>query len=404
MTRPPIYLDGFSTTPLAPEALAAMQGAWATPGNASSPHGLGQRAHAVLERGRKQVADLIGCLPSELTFTSGATEANNLALRGVAAWARNETPDRRKLVVSAVEHKAVLETAKHLALDGFEVVIAPVDGCGLVDLSRLATLVDETTRLVSVMLVNNETGVVQPVEEIAQLCRERGALLHSDGAQAVGKCRLDVFDLGVDYLSISAHKLYGPMGVGALYVASGAPKPMPQIFGGGQERGMRAGTEPIPLVAGFGAAAEAAQARLDEDGERAAALKTLFLEALTAAGIAYRRVTDKAPVVSGGIALFFPEASADDLVSRVAERLCISTGSACTSGQVLPSHVLQAMGLDHQQSSSVLRFFFSRFNSESEVVEAVAILGDALQSRGSPLDDLASARYDARHEACADRP
>jgi len=389
--------------PLAPEALAAMKEAWAAPSNASSPHGLGQRAHALLDRSRKQVADLIGSASSELTFTSGATEANNLVLRGVADWARNETTHRRRLVVSAVEHKAVLETAKHLELRGFEVIIAPVDHCGLVDLSHLATLVDEATLLVSVMLVNNETGVVQPVQEIAQLCRDRGALLHSDGAQAVGKLPLDVFDLGVDYLSVSAHKLYGPMGVGALYVASDAPKPIPQIFGGGQERGLRAGTEPVPLIAGFGAAAEAAQAQLDEDGAHAAALKMVFLDALAAAGTAYRCVTNEAPVVNGGIALSFPEVSADDIVSRVADRLCISTGSACTSGQVLPSHVLQAMGLDHRQSRSVIRFYFSRFNSEPEVIEAATILGDAVRSCASPLDALASQRYDAAHEACADR-
>ncbi|PHP19185.1 hypothetical protein CG471_13685 [Sphingobium sp. IP1] len=404
MTRQPIYLDGFSTTPLAPEALAAMQAAWAGPGNASSPHAAGQRALAILDRGRKQVADLIGCSAGEVIFTSGATEANNLALRGIAEWGRRGGSERRRVVVSAIEHKAVLEAAKRLVLDRFEVVVAPVDRAGVIDLTRLEALVDDETLLVSVMLVNNETGVVQPIREVAQICRSRGVLLHSDGAQGVGKRPVNVFDLGVDYLSISAHKLYGPMGVGALYVASDAPKPVAQVFGGGHERGMRAGTEPVPLVAGFGAAAEVARSCLEADSERSAMLKDAFVQALSAAGVSYNFVTERAPVIDGGLALSFPSTSGDDLAGRVSKRLCISTGSACNSGQVTFSHVLQAMGIDGDVSQSVVRFFFGRMNTIEEVRSAALIIAEAVNEARTPLDESASERYGVGHEACAYRP
>lgn len=403
MTPQPIYLDGFSTTPLAPEALAAMQFAWGAPANASSPHSAGQRALTILERGRAQVAGLISCSSNEVIFTSGATEANNLAVRGVAEWARRGGSDRRRIVVSAVEHKAVLEVSKRLAIDGFDVSLAPVDRHGVVDLARLAALINESTLLVSVMLVNNETGVVQPIKEIAQICRARGALLHSDGAQAVGKLAVDVFDLGVDYLSISAHKLYGPMGVGALYVASDAPKPVAQVLGGGQERGLRSGTEPIPLIAGFGAAAETAQGCMDADEKRSATLKNAFLQALSASGVSYRLITGSAPVVSGGLAISIPGAVADDLVSRVSDNLCISTGSACNSGQIIQSHVLKSMGMDDYESGSVLRLYFCRFNSEQDCLSAASIIADKLRCDPLPLDVRASGRYNDGHEARAYR-
>lgn len=390
MTSRPIYLDAFSTTPLAPEALAAMQVCWARPGNASSPHAAGQQALASLDRGRRQVADLIGCEPSELIFTSGATEANNLVLRGLADWALKGGSPRRRVVMSAVEHKAVLETGGRLAASGFEIMLAPVDRDGRVDVEQLSALVDDNTLLVSVMLVNNETGVVQPIEEIGHIARSQGALLHSDGAQAVGKAPIDVATLGVDYLSISAHKFYGPMGIGALFLAAEAPKPVAQISGGGQERGIRAGTEPVPLVAGFGAAAEAASRAIEEDSRRSADLKDRFLKALKSAGVAHRCITHNAPVIAGGLALSFPGINADDLVSRVARSLCISTGSACTSGQVMPSHVLKAMGLSHEEAETVIRLFFHRFVTPDDVTLAAGIIAKAVDERCSALDGVAS--------------
>jgi len=404
MTARPIYLDSFSTTVLAPEALEAMKSVWSEPGNASSPHGAGQRALAALERGRMQVANLIGCLPGEVVFTSGATEANNLALRGVADWARRGGTHRRRVIVSAIEHKAVLESAKHLTLDGFEMVIAPVDGFGVVNMERLDELIDDNTLLVSIMLVNNETGVIEPLRKVRDLARPRGALLHCDAAQAAGKLPLDVIELGVDYLSVSAHKLYGPMGVGALYVASDAPKPIAQAFGGGQERGMRSGTEPIPLIAGFGTAAEVAQRSMADDERRAAGLVNEFLQTLKNLDVSCRRITGTAPVVTGGLALSFPGVSADDLVGKVSPYLHISTGSACSSGQISPSHVLTSMGLSRDDASSVVRFYFSRFTTHQDVLDSAAILARALAAAVSPLDDPASPRYDAPHETCAHRP
>ncbi|NUB11399.1 aminotransferase class V-fold PLP-dependent enzyme [Azospirillum brasilense] len=404
MTEQPIYLDSFSTTRLAPEALRAMEAVWSEPGNAGSPHGAGRRALVALERGRSQVAELIGCLPGELIFTSGATEANNLAIRGIADWARRGGSARRRIVVSAIEHKAVLEAAGRLVGEGFEVLHAPVDHEGVVQLDQFEAMLDEQTLLVSVMLVNNETGVRQPVQEAAGLARSRGALVHCDAAQGVGKIPVDVLDLAVDYLSISAHKLYGPMGVGALYVGADAPKPAAQNLGGGQERGMRSGTEPVPLVAGFGAAAEVALRCLEADRRQAAKLAETFLQALADAGIPFRLVSAAAPKVSGGFALAFQNVEADDLVNRVAAALCISTGSACASGQVLSSHVLSAMGMNQKESSSVVRFYFSRYNSVDDALRSAAIIASAIRAQQSALDGAASPSYLMQHETCAYRP
>jgi cysteine desulfurase len=399
VTRSPIYLDSFSTTALAPEAFAAMSAAWSEPGNASSPHAAGQRAHAAVERGRLQIATLIGALPSEIVFTSGATEANNLALRGVAEWARRGGSPRRRIIVSSIEHKAVLETAHALSLDGFAVETAPVDNRGLVDLPRLSALMTDETLLVSVMLVNNETGVIQPIEEIGRIARSKGVLLHTDAAQAVGKLLIDVLDLGADYLSISAHKFYGPMGVGALYIAADAPKPLAQISGGGQERGIRSGTEPVPLIAGFGAAAEVAQKRISGDAAHSKRLVTAFLDGLNSAGVKFRKVTGDAPVVSGGLALSFTGIRADELVSKASKYVEISTGSACTSGQVLPSHVLLSMGMSHDEAETVVRFYFSRFNTLDDVSQSIRYLLPLTANLVSGLDDAASPRYVAADEA-----
>lgn len=378
----PIYLDGFATLPLAPEANAAMSDAWSLPGNAASPHGAGERAAWIIARARAEVAALIGAAPSEIVFTSGATEANNIAIVGSARAAQGAGGGRRRLIVSAVEHKAVLEPAEALAQEGFEVVLAPVDSFGRLDLDRYAALLDQDTLLVSVMAVNNETGIIQPVAEAAALARSAGALIHCDAAQAAGKIPLDVDELDVDYLSLSAHKCYGPMGVGALYVAASAPTPQPIQFGGGQQAGVRPGTEPVALIAGFGEAARIARERLDEDRRHGTRLADLLLSQLGDRQLRFSRVTGDWPVVPGSFAIALDGVDADQLCLMLARTVHLSTGSACTSGQLRTSHVLEAMGLSEERARTVVRAFCTRYIEDHDIsVAAEQIAAAATRSR-----------------------
>lgn len=368
---PPIYLDGFATTPLAPEALTAMQSAWGEPLNAGSPHRGGARASALLENGREAVANLIHALPSEIIFTSGATESNNLAIRGVAHWALGGGSSRREIIVSAIEHKAVLETAQALAAVGFAVIAAPVTPQGLVDQDRLERLIGDRTLLVSVMQVNNETGVIQPIKAACAIAHKYGALFHCDAAQAVGKMHIDVLDSGVDYLSLSSHKMYGPAGVGALYIAAAAPHPAPLVTGGGQERGLRAGTVPIPLIAGFGEAARVAVARQVDDALRLARQEALLLDQLSLHGIPFQITSGASKRLPGALNISIDGCDADDLVERISRFVSLSTGSACTSGQITPSHVLKSMGIPINKSRSCMRLYIDRFKTDIDIEVAV---------------------------------
>ncbi|MEC3912952.1 cysteine desulfurase family protein [Sphingobium sp. CR2-8] len=363
----PAYFDGFATTPLAPEARDAMVLASSRPGNAGSPHLSGARASAVLEKARQEVASLIGADASELVFTSGATELDNLAIRGVAFRALQSGNPRRKIVVSSIEHKAVLEAADSLSNLGFNIVRAPVTSDGVIDLEAAQRVINSDTLLVSAMLANNETGAIQPVARIAAMARVQGALMHCDAAQAVGKIPVDVDALDVNYMSLSSHKMYGPMGVGALYVANGAPKPSPVQFGGGQERAMRPGTEPVYLIAGFGAAATLAWQRLENDMAHGHTLATVFKSELSAQGIGFRIGTGNAQTLPGSLSISISGCAADEIVSRLAPYASVSTGSACTSGQVMPSHVLLAMGNTPRDAGSVIRIFFGRYNTPYEI-------------------------------------
>jgi cysteine desulfurase len=366
----PAYFDGFATTPLAPEARDAMVLASSRPGNAGSPHLGGARASAVLEKARQDVASLIGADARELVFTSGATESDNLAIRGVALWALKSGDPRRKIVVSSIEHKAVLEAADSLSNLGFNIVRAPVTTEGVIDLKAAESAIDADTLLVSAMLANNETGAIQPVARIAAMARLQGALVHCDAAQAVGKIPVDVEALDIDYMSLSSHKMYGPMGVGALYVANGAPKPSPVQFGGGQERAMRPGTEPVYLIAGFGAAATLAGQRLEDDMAHGHAMALAFKSELSSQGIDFRVSTGHAQTLPGSLSILISGCSADEIVSRIAPYASISTGSACTSGQLMPSHVLLAMGNTPHDAGSVIRIFFGRYNTADEIMNA----------------------------------
>lgn len=366
----PIYLDGFATLPLAPEARKAMIAVWDQPGNAGSPNASGERAAQIIAEGRAQVAALIGAVPGEIIFTSGATEANNLALLGGARAARQRTPERRRILVSAIEHKAVLEPARMLEAEGFEVSVVPVDGQGRLDIEAFAQKIDENVLLASVMLVNNETGVVQPIVQAAGLVHAAGALFHTDAAQAAGKIALDVFDLDIDYLSLSAHKCYGPMGIGALYVAAHAPNPLPLVHGGGQQGSIRPGTEPVALIAGFGAAAKVARERLTIDQIHVAELRDALLDALAGRQLRFTPIGDPGNCVAGGIALQLLGVDADRLCATIARSVSLSTGSACTSGQIRSSHVLDAIGLSENEANSVVRIYCHRYQDLSEVRSA----------------------------------
>lgn len=378
----PIYLDGFATLPLSPEARSAILSVWDHPGNAGSPNAAGERAAGIIADGRAEVAALIGAAPGEIIFTSGATEANNLALLGVAQSAMKGEFDRKRIVVSAVEHKAVLEPVRMLEKQGFSVSIAPVDREGRLDLAAFEALLDDDVVIASVMLVNNETGVIQPVAEAAALVHAVGGLMHSDAAQAAGKIAIDVLDLDVDYLSLSAHKCYGPMGVGALYVGAHAPKPMPLVHGGGQQYAVRPGTEPVALIAGFGAAAKVARLRLQGDDCHGRLLICKLLERLASRQLRFSRITGDAAVVPGSAVLQLADVDADQLCATVARDVSLSTGSACTSGQIKQSHVLEAIGISEDDARHVIRIFCHRYQDVDEV-EAAAdrIVAAADQSR-----------------------
>jgi cysteine desulfurase len=373
----PIYLDGFATLPLAPEARDAMLAVLANPGNAGSPNVSGEIAARAIADGRGSVADLIGAAASEIIFTSGATEANNLAILGVARAASGHKPNRRRVLVSGIEHKAVLEPAEALKSEGFEVSIAPVDHRGRLDLAEFEQLIDEDLLLASVMMVNNETGVIQPVKEAAALAHASGALFHSDAAQAAGKIDVDVVDLDVDYLTLSGHKFYGPMGIGALYIAASAPKPLPLTFGGNQQSGLRPGTEPVALIAAFGAAAKVAKHRLLSDREHCSGLIDQLLEALEQHQLRFRLVSGDAPTVPGAASIQLFGVDADELCARIARRVSISTASACTSGQIKTSHVIEAIGLSKLDARSVVRIFCNRYQNSQEILSAANYIVEA---------------------------
>lgn len=370
-----IYLDGFATTVIAPEALEAVVAALASPANPSSPHALGERAADIIDRARREIAGLVSCSPSELIFTSGATEANNLAIIGSA---RAASPERRRIIVSAVEHRAVLEPAKALIADGFDVALAPVDNRGLVDLPRLSDMLGDDCWLVSVMAVNNETGVVQPIAEISKMAHARGALMHTDAAQAVGKMPVDLSEWDVDYASLTAHKMHGPVGVGALYVAAGAPAPHALQLGGGQQSGRRAGTEPTALIAGFGAAARVAGCRIEEDASLRTLLLAHFLEALSLRQVRWEKISEDADTVPGGCSIVITGVDADELCQRVQDRVYLSTSSACSSGQISLSHVLTAMNVEPDRGRSVIRLMTSRYLSFDALEVAAAQIADAI--------------------------
>lgn len=375
----PIYLDHHATTPADPRVLAAMRPWWeenfANPHSAE--HSMGRAAEAAVEAAREQVAELIGADAREVVLTSGATEANNLAIKGAARFHRDG--ERKRIITLATEHKCVLESVKDLAAEGFEPVILPVGADGLLDLEALRAALATPTLLVSVMAVNNETGVVQDLAAIGALAKEHGALFHTDAAQAAGRIPLDVEEVRSDLLSLSGHKMYGPKGVGALYVRRRPRVRLAPLFsGGGQERGLRSGTLPAPLVVGLGEAARIAAAEGLLDSGRIAGQRQILLDGLQAAIPGLRVNGSTEARVTGNLNLTFPGVRAVDLLAALPE-VMLSTGSACTSAEVAPSHVLTAMGLPAEECLRTLRFGLGRFTSPAEMQQAAALIGAAWQ-------------------------
>jgi cysteine desulfurase len=377
----PVYLDNQATTPVDPRVLAAMLPYFTEQfGNPHSTHRFGRVAEAAAEDARGEVAALIGAEPREIVFTSGATESNNLAIKGATRFLRDQRgAGRNRIVTLATEHKCVLESCARLAAEGFAVDVLPVLPSGLVDLERLASAIGPETALVSVMAVNNEIGTIQPLTEIGALCRRAGAYFHTDAAQAAGKIPLDVEAMAIDLLSISGHKLYGPKGVGALYVRRRPRVRLePLIDGGGQERGIRSGTLPVPLVVGLGAACTIAGREMAAEAERVAGLRQRLLAAIGAALPETRLNGDADRRVAGNLNLAFPGLDADALV-RDCEAVAVSTGSACTAASVEPSYVLRALGLSEALAGASFRVGIGRFTTAAEIDFAADALVAAIR-------------------------
>ncbi len=375
----PVYLDNQATTRCDPRVVDAMLPFFTERyGNPHSvEHKMGQDAAAAVEAARAQVASLVGAASNEIIFTSGATESNNIAIKGAARFAARMDNNRRRVVTVATEHKCVLEAVTDLAEEGFEPIFLPVRPDGLLDRDSLREVLTAPTLLVSVMAVNNEIGVVQDIPALAAIAKDAGALFHADIAQATGKIPLELDRWRVDLASISGHKIYGPKGVGALYVRRRPRIRLHPLFsGGGQERGLRSGTLPAPLIVGLGEACRLAQAEMADEVPRIAGLRTRLLDQLTAALPEIRINGSMESRIPGNLNITFPSVSAAELMAR-APALCVSTGSACSSAEVEPSYVLRALGLTDDEASRTLRIGIGRFTSPADVDYAASVLAAA---------------------------
>jgi cysteine desulfurase len=371
----PVYLDHHATTPLDPRVLDAMLPCLTEVfGNPhSAQHAYGWAAEAAVDQARREVAALIGALPEEIVFTSGATEANNLAIRGVVT----QGVARRHVVTCATEHPSVLETCSTLRGAGFEVTELPVQADGLLALDRFREALRPDTALVAIMTANHEIGLLQPIAEIARICREHGVLLHTDAAQAAGRMPLDVRALGVDLMSLSAHKLYGPKGIGALYVRRGV-RILPLFAGGAQERGLRPGTLPTALCVGFGAACALARQELAAAAARIRELRDRLYRGLREAAGDLRLNGAAEPRLPNNLNVCLPGIDALDLLAELPE-LALSTGAACASGSQEPSPVLRALGLSDEDIYASIRIGLGRTTTEREIDLAIERLAAALR-------------------------
>jgi len=363
----PIYMDNHATTPLDPRVLDAMMPYFTGKfGNAASRnHSFGWEAEQATEVAREQIAKLIGATAKEIIFTSGATESNNLAIKGVAEMYRERG---NHIITQVTEHKAVLDTCKRMEKAGFRVTYLPVKVDGLIDLEDLKRAIDDKTILVSIMFANNEIGVIQPVAEIGKICREKGVIFHTDAVQALGKVPVDVNAMNIDVLSLSAHKIYGPKGVGALYVRRRNPRVQisEQINGGGHERGMRSGTLNVPGIVGLGKACEIAREEMASEDKRLRALRDK-LKAKLESNLDYIHVNGSwEHRLPGNLNMSFVYVEGESLLMGIND-IAVSSGSACTSATLEPSYVLKALGLGDDVAHSSIRFGLGRFNTEAEV-------------------------------------
>jgi cysteine desulfurase len=392
----PIYMDNHATTPMDPRVFEAMRPYFVDLfGNAASRnHSFGWEAEEATEKARKQIADLIGATPKEIVFTSGATESNNLALKGMVEMYRERG---NHIITQVTEHKAVLDPCKRLERQGVRVTYLPVKQDGLIDLDQLHDAISDKTILISIMYANNEIGVVQPIQDIGKIAKEKGVLFHSDAAQAVGKIPVTVMSDGIDVLSLSAHKLYGPKGCGALYVRRRNPRVQitAQIDGGGHERGMRSGTLNVPGIVGLGAACEIAKREMAEESTRLSFLRDKLKNKL---------ITELDEVYINGsmehrlphnLNISFAYVEGESLLMGIND-VAVSSGSACTSATLEPSYVLKALGAGDDLAHSSIRFGIGRFNTEEEidyvgnkVVEVAKKLREL-----SPLYEMAQERVD----------
>ena len=382
MTRPPIYLDYNATTPVDPRVLDAMHPCWEEHfGNpASTTHAYGWAAAALVDDARRRLAAGLDARPEEVIFTSGATEANNLAIKGTA-WALRERGGH--LVTCATEHKAVLDPCRRLASEGFDLTVVPVDADGVVDEEAFAAALTPRTVLASVMLANNETGVLQPVARLALLCRERGVRFHCDATQAVGRIPVSVASLNVDLLSCSAHKLYGPRGVGALVVKRTSPRQrlVPLLDGGGHQQGLRSGTLNAPGIVGFARAVELCLEDREAEAGRLAALRDRLSDAVAGGLEGVVENGRDAPRLPNTVSLSFAGVDGGALLAGLGS-VAVSSGSACTSADPSPSHVLLALGRSRQLAAASLRFSLGRWTTPEEIDEAAAaVVGEVSRLR-----------------------
>jgi cysteine desulfurase len=370
-----IYLDHNATTPIAPEVLEAMLPYLKQHyGNPSSDHPLGHRAHQAIEEAREQVASLIGAVPEEIVFTSGGTEANNLAIRGSTAAA---DPGRHRIVTSQVEHPATARPCDLLETQGWTITRLPVTASGTVDSDTVIQALDTDVALLTVMLAQNETGAIMPVQAAAAAARRSGIITHTDAAQAIGKIEVTVNVLGVDLLSIAGHKCYAPKGIGALYVRSGTPL-QPVLLGAGQERGLRPGTENVAFIVGLGAACHLVESRLDPEAQRLRSLRDQLWLNLSGRITGLTRHTPRDNSLPNTLTVSFPGVLGRDVLA-LADRVAASTGSACHSGQHTPSETLLAMGVPPDLALGAVRLSLGHDNTPTDIEVAADILVQAYE-------------------------